>query len=82
MRHISDGDYDNGFLFCKPFETIIPACDVFDTFDTVCSFLKDSTLSWEKFCGVFKYCAPATEGYMSGFQCLVLNGSPKIIRTH
>lgn len=69
----------NMFFFCKPLETTIPACDIFDT---VCSFLKDHTLSWEKFWGVFKDCAPDMQGFWSGFQCLVLDKSPIIIRTH
>ncbi|KAM5223135.1 zinc finger BED domain-containing protein 5-like isoform 2-T2 [Hipposideros larvatus] len=80
VRYINDGSFKGEFLFCKSLETTTTARDVFDT---VGSFLKEHKISWEKVCGV---CtdggAPAMLGCQSGFQRLVLNESPKVIRTH
>ncbi|KAM5219559.1 zinc finger BED domain-containing protein 5-like [Hipposideros larvatus] len=79
MRYINDGDFKDEFLYCKPLETTTTARDVFDT---VGSFLKEHKISWEKVCGVCTDGAPAMLGCRSGFQRLVLNESPKVIRTH
>ncbi|KAK1336735.1 LOW QUALITY PROTEIN: hypothetical protein QTO34_002770 [Cnephaeus nilssonii] len=78
MRYINDGDFKDEFIFCKPLETTT-AHDVFDTVD---SFLKEHKISWEKVCGVCTDGALAMLGCRSGFQRLVLNESPKVIRTH
>ncbi|KAM5251205.1 zinc finger BED domain-containing protein 5-like [Hipposideros larvatus] len=79
VRYINDGNFKEDFLFCKPLETTTTARDVFDT---VGSFLKENKISWEKVCGVCTDDAPAMLGCQSGFQCLVLNESPKVIGTH
>ncbi|XP_034288737.2 protein FAM200B [Pantherophis guttatus] len=79
VRYINDGKFKDEFLFCKPLETTTTARDVFDT---VGSFLKEHKISWENVCGVCTDGAPAMLGCRSGFQRLVLNESPKVIRTH
>ncbi|XP_060629099.2 protein FAM200C-like [Anolis sagrei] len=79
VRYINDGNFKDEFLFCKPLEMTTTACGVFDT---VGSFLKEHTISWEKVCGVCTDGAPAMLGCGSGFQSLVLNESPKVIGTH
>ncbi|XP_015685817.1 protein ZBED8-like, partial [Protobothrops mucrosquamatus] len=79
VRYINDGDFKDEFLFCKPLETTTTARDVFDI---VGSFLKEHKISWEKVCGVCTNGAPAILGCRSGFQRLVLNEAPKVIRTH
>ncbi|XP_054573034.1 LOW QUALITY PROTEIN: zinc finger BED domain-containing protein 5-like, partial [Eptesicus fuscus] len=78
VRYINDDVFKDEFLFCKPLETTT----AHDVFDTVGSFLKEHKISWEKVCGVCTDGAPAMLGYRSGFQHLVLNESPKVIRTH
>ncbi|XP_070270292.1 LOW QUALITY PROTEIN: protein FAM200C [Myotis yumanensis] len=79
VRYINDGNFKDEFLFCKPLEMTTTARDVFDT---VGSFLKEHQISWEKVCGACTDGAPAMLGCRSGFQRLVLNGSPKVIGTH
>ncbi|XP_034277935.1 zinc finger BED domain-containing protein 5-like isoform X1 [Pantherophis guttatus] len=79
VRYINDGNFKDEFLFCKPLETTATGHDVFDT---VGSFLKEHKISWEKVCGVCTNGASAMLGCRSGFQRLVLNESPKVIRTH
>nr|KAF6438000.1 hypothetical protein HJG59_008700 [Molossus molossus] len=53
-------------------EMITTAYNVFDTVE----------ISWEKVCSVCTDSAPAMLGCLSGFQCLVLNESPKVVTTH
>ena len=79
VRYIYDGDLKDELLFCKPLETTTTARDAFDT---VGSFLQNHDISWVNVCGVCADGTPAMLGCRSGFQRLVINASPKAIRTH
>lgn len=77
-RYINDGSFKNELLYAN----LLKQWLLHMVSLTQLVHLKEQKISYRKVCGLCTDGAPAMLEYPSGFQCLVLNESPTVIRTH
>ncbi|CAH1989318.1 unnamed protein product [Acanthoscelides obtectus] len=76
-RYIKDDDVKEEYLFCKSLPTTTRGEDVFQTLK---EFIEENGLDWLKLIGTCTDGAPSMMGIRSGFQALVKQVAPQVLR--